>query len=168
METVGQGFAFTEEQAALTLKALASGDTKSRFGYVSSGKLFTLDAAGALTAAEHPAAQPCAWPIAHAVRPAAQSLGARKCTDCHSAQAPFFFATVTAVGPLKTARAHTQRMYTFEGQDGNFQRLFGLTFLVRSCFKAVMFTAAGIVAALLLLYGLPALHRLTKYLAARD
>lgn len=34
------------------------------------------------------------WPLAHDVRPAAQSLGVRGCTDCHAAGAPFFFGTV--------------------------------------------------------------------------
>ena len=31
------------------------------------------------------------WPLAHDVRPAAQSLGARGCADCHATDAPFLY-----------------------------------------------------------------------------
>jgi hypothetical protein len=44
------------------------------------------------------AAQPYAWPAAHAVRPARQALGATGCQECHGQEANFFFSKIQPVG----------------------------------------------------------------------
>ncbi len=46
-------------------------------------------------------AEPYLWPIAHDVRPAAQSLGVRRCEDCHSTGSPFFFGKVLVDSPVE-------------------------------------------------------------------
>jgi len=165
-ETAGTSFTFTEQQVAMVLKTLAGEEKggKAKFVYVCSGKLFSLDGAGKLVASDHAAAQPATWPLAHEVRPATQALGAKKCTDCHSVSSPFFFGKVAASGPMKTASVQVKQMYELQEQDATFQRLFGLSFLVRSMFKTVMFGAGCLIAAVLLLYGILALNRVTKFL----
>jgi hypothetical protein len=170
MQTVGTSFLFTEEQVTMMLKALAAGDKneKAKYAYVCSGRMFTLGLAGKLTAADHPAAAPCAWPLAHDVRPASQALGAKKCTDCHSVKSPFFFGKVTASGPMKTSQVQTSLMHQLEGQDNTFHRLFGLSFLVRIYFKLVLLGAAGLIAAVLALYGLLALNRVVRFLGSKE
>ncbi|MDD4869959.1 MAG: hypothetical protein PHR77_05310 [Kiritimatiellae bacterium] len=168
--TVGTSFTFTEEQVEMVLKALASGDKsgKMKFAYICSGKMFTLDQAGKLKVSDNAAAEPAAWPLAHEVRSAKQALGAKKCTDCHSVKAPFFFGKVKARGPMKTASVQVKQMFELQGQDASFHRLFGLSFLVRSMFKAVIFGAACLIAAILALYALLALNRVTKFLGSRE
>jgi hypothetical protein len=99
-----------EEQVALVLDALTNAHSTDdgeapKYAYISSGKMFTRDTSRGVVASDHPSAKPYAWPLAHNVRPASQSLGARACTDCHAKEAPIYFATVTAKGPLMTASA---------------------------------------------------------------
>jgi len=70
--------------------------------YVAGGKLYRLNDSGELAEElDHPAAAPYMWPIAHNVRPAAQSLGARRCEDCHSPDAPFFKGLVCVDSPVQ-------------------------------------------------------------------
>ena len=89
----------------------------TEFVYVSSGKLFRLNASGGVDASEHESAEPYAWPLGHNVRPAAQSLGARACTDCHAEDAPLYFGTIEPQGPLKTAAASAIPVRDLHGED---------------------------------------------------
>jgi len=157
-ELAGTEFSFTEAQLARALQAMAALDPARQHVYVACGKVFELRN-GALAVSDHPAAEPRAWPAAHNVRPAAQALGARQCTECHSYNAPFFFAGVEARGPLKTSHAGFSLMWQFEGIAPNFNRLFGLTFLIRSMYKTIMFSLAAVIALALLLIGLRILKR---------
>ena len=143
--TGGDTTVLTEQQVAMALELFGENAV-----YVSGGKVFSRKADGTLAATDHPRAAPVAWPIGHDVRPAAQSLGARKCSECHSADAPFFFATVTAQGPLKSDQVATAAMVSFMGLDGGFNKLFGLSFVVRPLFKAGMLGLA-LIATLVLL-----------------
>lgn len=170
LETVGTSYTFTEEQVAMVLKNLATSDKsgKIKFAYICSGKMFAVDQGGRLSASDNPAAEPVKWPLAHDIRPAKQALGAGKCTVCHSAKSPFFFGKVEAAGPMKTATVQTKQMFELQEQSANFHRLFGLTFLVRSMFKTVIFGAACIIGAVLALYALLALNWFTKFLGSRE
>ncbi|HUT26297.1 MAG TPA: hypothetical protein VM492_18355, partial [Sumerlaeia bacterium] len=114
----------TEEQMKRVLEALtatkaAEGETTGSVAspvYVSSGKLRRLGANGEIETEDHVAAQPVLWPFGHDVRPAAQSLGAGGCTDCHAKDAPFFFAEVKPNGPLRTSVvASAKPMYELQG-----------------------------------------------------
>ena len=129
------------------------------FAYVSNGRMFTLDAAGALSPSAHPAANPYAWPIGHDVRPAAQSLGAKGCKECHLPEAPFFFGAVTAIGPLATGHSAVQGMSAFSGLDESYHNLFGLSFSGRPLFKWVM-AAFGLLFLLVVIRGVLAMLHL--------
>ncbi|MCX5758737.1 MAG: hypothetical protein NTU83_09590, partial [Candidatus Hydrogenedentes bacterium] len=81
--------------------------------YIAAGKLYRASG-GKLAASDHEAAKPYAWPIAHAVRPAARALGTAGCTDCHSDENGFFSAQVTADAPASLGPVVTAKMYEFE------------------------------------------------------
>jgi len=165
-EVCGTGYSLTEEQTAQVLKLLATSDKggKGKYAYISSGRMFTLGTEGKLVASSNKAADPCAWPIAHEVRSSKQALGVRGCTDCHSKTSPFLFTDVKAVGPLKTSQMQVRPMHEFQGLDAPFQKLFGWTFKFRSLFKFGLMGAVCLIGAVLLLYGLLALNRTTRFL----
>ncbi len=77
------------------------------------------------------------WPLAHDVRPAAQSLGARGCDDCHSLQGPVFFGRVSLAG--------AGRMYELHGYDPALARVWALSFKARPAFKWFGFVCAALV-----------------------
>ncbi len=102
--TVSGGWlSLTTEHIAEALKKLSSEKSvEGRPVYVAGGILYYLDDTGKLCQQEnHPAAKPYLWPIAHDVRPAAQALGVRRCEDCHSPEAPFFFGKVWVDSPVQ-------------------------------------------------------------------
>jgi len=129
--------------------------------------MFSLDGTGQLTAAEHSAAEPIAWPLGHQVRPAQQSLGINGCTECHRDQSAFFFNKVEGVGPLKTKKVALLSMFRFMGKDKPFQKLFGLSFTVRPVFKVVLFISTMIIGSILILLILLALGRFSGIIEKR-
>jgi hypothetical protein len=171
--TVGSGNSFTEEQAAMVLKALSDaqdkeGSVAGEFVYICSGKLFRRNEAGRLEARDHLAAEPYAWPLGHDVRPRVQSLGANStCTDCHSTDAPFFFADVKAMGPLQTDSAAVKVMHEFENLDVNYERLFGLTFRLRPTLKIAILVVSVLLGGVLLAYLLTGLRQLCKFVGGK-
>ena len=157
--------AFTAEHITNGLKALAS--DKSIEGtpvYISGGKLHKLDDSGALAAEDHAAAEPYLWPIAHDVRPAAQALGIRYCTDCHAADAPFFFGKVAVDSPVVSKHQDVKKMYDFQDIDVIYARAFAFSFVFRPWMKAVALCSCAVLAAVLLLYVLKALAFVAKLL----
>jgi hypothetical protein len=99
--------------------------------YVSAGKVFERAPDGTLAARELVAARPYAWPIAHDVRPAAQSLGVRGCDDCHATDAPFYFGSVGVASPFFAHGEGVARMTEYQDQSPVFPRLFSMSFLFR-------------------------------------
>ncbi|MGC9327776.1 MAG: hypothetical protein ACP5I1_09095, partial [Candidatus Hinthialibacter sp.] len=82
----------TEEFLTEALKAMAEEEPlEGTPVYLAGGQVYRLDEEGRLLRDSHKAAQPYRWPLAHNVRPAAQSLGVRECEECHSVKAEFFF-----------------------------------------------------------------------------
>ncbi|MEW6199951.1 MAG: hypothetical protein AB1601_14975 [Planctomycetota bacterium] len=77
------------------------------------------------------------WPLAHDVRPAAQSLGARGCEDCHSPAGPVFFGRVSLAGE--------GRMHELHGYDPVLARVWALSFKARPAFKWFGFVCAALV-----------------------
>ncbi len=152
----GKEQTLTEEQTALVLKAL--GD---KAVYISGGRLFRLNAKGKLKAEKNAAAGPVMWPLAHDVRPAQQSLGRNGCSDCHSTNSGFFFSKLKAAGPLLTKKFEKRSSSSFMGTSGLFQRLFGLTFLVRPILKIVLIFCGLLIAALFLYAGFRAVGRMS-------
>jgi hypothetical protein len=182
----GREETLTEEQVALVLEALAgasrapAGETVSengvadaesaggiRFGYISGGRLFRLDGEGKLVSEKHPAAAPVTWPLAHNVRPARQSLGWNGCTDCHSAGSDFFFAEVEGTGPLLTTKVEARTATSFMKLHGLFQRLFGVSFVVRPVFKVLLAVCAAVLGSLVLVGFLVAIGRLSGLIEKR-
>jgi hypothetical protein len=157
----------TEEQVGLVLDALGktSGDTD--FVYVSGGRMFKLGNNGTLASDDHAAAGPVVWPLAHNVRPAQQSLGWKGCTDCHSGGSDFFFSTLKASGPLLTKKAEKLSAASVMGLGGLFQRVFGLSFIVRPFFKIVLAICGFVAGSLLFLAGLVVLGRVAGFLEKR-
>jgi hypothetical protein len=166
--TAGEEALITEEQVEAVLSALEEdrpgGAGNAGFVYVSGGRVFRREAAGGLSARSGPAAAPVAWPLAHDVRSARQSLGINGCTDCHSAGSDFFFAPVLAQGPLKTGRLDKRSGAAWMGLSPIYQRLFGLTFIVRPALKWLLGAAALAAGLVLLLAAALALGRLTGML----
>jgi hypothetical protein len=157
----------TEDQVGLVLEALsvASGDAEPV--YVSGGRMFRRAKDGTLVAADSPAAAPVVWPLAHNVRPAQQSLGWKGCTDCHSGGSDFFFAELEGTGPLLTTKVEKLSASAAMGLGGLFQRVFGLSFIVRPAFKIVLGICGLIVGALLTVAGLAALGRFAGFVEKR-
>jgi hypothetical protein len=168
-QVVGTGHAFTEAQVAAVLARLQAGDKKASFGYIGAGKLFRLAADGkTLDAIDDPLAKPYAWPLAHSVRPAAQALGAKGCMDCHAAFSPFFAATMTGQGAIKTERAAKLTMAGLEGVDAHYEGLIGLSLVARSAFEIFGWTACGALALILTVFAIGGLGRLARWLGGRS
>jgi len=168
VETAGTAQSFTEEQLALMLQTLAAADKSAEFVYVGRGYVFALGKDGKLAASSNPAAEPVFWPVAHNVRSAQASLGARACTECHSTEAAMLFGRVVAGGPLKTKTVAVKKMVDLEKLDGSYQKLFGLTFTMRPLFKMVLWGCCGLMAAMLGVGALAGLQRLARYLGKKE
>ncbi|RKY11771.1 MAG: hypothetical protein DRP65_03290 [Planctomycetota bacterium] len=159
----------TDQMVTQVLGILASENSRQgRPVYICGGKLYCLDDSGKLTEQEHPAAGPYAWPIAHDVRPAAQSLGVRGCADCHATDAPFFFGAVEVDSPLASQQGRVKIMADFEGIDAVYTKAFAFAFVFRPWLKLITIACSAVVAAVLLLYALKALACLTKVFARQD
>jgi len=129
----------TEEQISQTLALLAAdGGNDGQPIYVAGGGIYTLDEAGKLTVEEDDSgqsiAQPYTWPLAHDVRPAAQSLGVNGCQDCHATDSPFFYGEVAVDSPVKIEPAASIPMHQMQGQRPmlyvNVNRFFKLLIII--------------------------------------
>jgi hypothetical protein len=138
--------------------------------YISGGKLYRLDIrrAAKLTIIEHHAAQPYLWPIAHNVRPAAQSLGVRYCTDCHATDASFFFGEVAVDSPIATQRDKVKKMVEFLKVRPFYTKAFAFSFVFRPWMKIICLGSSVVLAGVLLLYALKMLACIAKALTERD
>lgn len=156
LATAGDKPALTEEQIVRVLGVLESNrknlenEKEEGYVYISGGKMFELDKEGRLASFDHESANPVAWPLGHRVRPAQQSLGVNGCRDCHRANSSFFFGKIKGKGPLITENVTARSQSAFMGLVQPYQRLFGLSFSIRPVFKAVLFLAALLLGALLL------------------
>jgi hypothetical protein len=150
----------TEEQIARMLPLLQDTDDQARAVYIAGGILFQLNDSGKLTAADHQAARPYTWSVAHDVRPAQQSLGYNgRCSDCHSKDGPIFFGEVAVDTPVQGRQDAVKYMYQLTGENGAYWRSFNASFAFRSLLKTVGLAGGGIMAAILLLFALAGLKR---------
>jgi len=159
--------ALTAEHITKGLQSLA-GTVEGNPVYISGGKLYSLDDSGKLHQKEDPAAQPYMWPIAHNVRPAAQSLGVRYCTDCHATDAPFFFGAVAIDSPIVAERDSAKKMIEFQDINAFYAQAFAFSFVFRPWMKIITLGSCAVLAIVLLLYGLRALACVAKICAERD
>ena len=159
----------TADHIVKGLTALASGGSpEGKTVYVSGGRLYSLDDSGQLSEQkDHPAAKPYLWPIGHDVRPAAQSLGIRYCTDCHGTKAPFFFGDVTVDTPVVAAR-ESKKMVEFQDISPFYAWAFAFSFVFRTWMKMIVLGSCAVMAVVLLLYALKALACVVKTLAGEN
>ena len=157
----------TEEQIQQVLLVLQQPDKTPV--YIAGGKLFQLDDDGKVSRAEHIAAAPYAWPMAHDVRPAEQSLGVRNCQDCHTTEAAFFFGKVQMDSPVKAANGPEYvEMIQLQGIDRFNMWVFNFSFLFRPILKIVAFAACALIGLVLLAYAIKAVAVISNACAEED
>jgi hypothetical protein len=135
--------------------------------YITGGRIYSLDEGGNLVSADSNAAAPYMWPIAHDVRPAAQSLGVRSCQDCHAIDSPFLFGLVSGDSPLKSAAAGV-KMIKFEKLSERSTDWFAWSFVFRPMFKIVSILASVVIIGVLAFYALKALGFVAKVVVGKD
>ena len=159
----------TEESIKQGLQALAAlPDLPGKPVYVCGGRAFQLNGEQNLQSMDHPAARPYLWPVAHDVRPAAQSLGVRGCEDCHAEDSPFFFGTVAVDSPFAAVNSTPYTMIAFEGLDEAYTRAFAFSFRFRPWFKIVTLACAGILILILWIYSARGLVRVMDWLSGKE
>jgi hypothetical protein len=151
----GQDSALEPEEVSQVLVELASaGGEEGEYVFVRNGRVYRHAGQDKLEAFDHPAALPYCWPIGHDVRPAAQSLGSGGCTDCHAADAPFSFGRIAPETATQKERPPIEFMYELQGKSPVVLRVWTSSFAFRAAFKAVGFGCLGVLAIVLLVYGL--------------
>ena len=142
----GTDYSLTEEMLELALKRLSETGTTAPV-YVAHGQVWSLDTNGKLSSREESVAAPISWAVGHDVRPARMARGSKpvKCADCHTPDSKFFFANVESTGPLMTAQKQIKAQVEYMGFSGNYNRLFGLTFLMRPMFKIFLWVVGAFV-----------------------
>ena len=102
-------------------------------------------------------AQPYAWPLAHDVRPASQSMGIRGCTDCHAANSAFNAGGLASPFDKNAAALPLQTQSQLRNDNARMLGLWGWSYSQRSYFKMFAYTATILLAILLFRYLLLAL-----------
>ncbi|MEX2213039.1 MAG: hypothetical protein WD768_02855 [Phycisphaeraceae bacterium] len=153
-------------KALVGLKSLAG---EGKPVYISGGKVYELDASdeNRVISERHPSGAPYAWPLAHDVRPARQSLGVLGCTECHAKDAPIFYSLAVAQGPAPDEAPITQAMHEIQGQDPKLMDKWELSFGGRAAFKWIGFIAIGTVAVIVALFALLTLGGFLKMFRPR-
>ena len=108
--TYRDGWPQLSKEMIINALAALNKSVNGKAAYISAGKLYSLDDSGELRDEENPVAQPYIWSIAHNVRPAAQALGVRYCTDCHELDSAFFFGKVQVDSPVADEWQSTKKM----------------------------------------------------------
>lgn len=90
------------------------------------------------------AAEPYAWPLAHNVRPARQSLGASGCTECHSDQSKFFFANIQPVGLIPDQEIAPLKVHQLQQADLQQLLNWNKLFVGRNVFKIASLLALSV------------------------
>jgi hypothetical protein len=169
LSKVGDWPNLTEDDIAKILSLLvANVPAEAKPVYIAGGKLYSLNDAGRLTSADNETAAPYMWPIAHDIRPAAQSLGVRNCQDCHTTDSPFLFGLVSIDSPLKSAAATGAEMVKFEQLPRFYTKAFAWSFMFRPWLKVVAILSSIVIAGVLVLYALKALAFVAKVVIGED
>jgi hypothetical protein len=143
-----------DKKLAEALKALKETikEDSAEPAYFSAGGVCRLNSNGQLEQSAHAAANPYAWRLAHDVRPARWSSGAKGCFECHSAGAPYFEGVVEAIGPAPLAKPVAEPMYRLAGYDKTKIDAWNKSFQGRTAFKWLGFVSMGAVGLILLSY----------------
>ena len=116
-------------------------DDGERAVYVTGGKVHKLETDSLVVMLDHVRAAPYTWPLAHDVRGASQSLGARGCEDCHAFDSPFFASTVT-IDSLMASGDERSSMSDFVELSTAYNNTFAISFIMRPWLKVICWAAA--------------------------
>ena len=136
--------------------------------YVSGGIMYAIAPEGTLARRRSAAAQPYAWPIAHDVRPKAQSLGIRGCADCHATDAPFHFGMVKIASPFVVSDDSLGRMTDYQEMSIVSVWLFSKSFLFRPALKAAIILCFLLIASVVLIQAFRGLAHIIRRIAAEE
>jgi hypothetical protein len=167
--SIGRWPVLREEELVEILRRL--GDLDSTAGnpvYVSGGELLALGPDRTLARRRAPPAEPYLWPIAHDVRPKAQSLGVRGCTDCHATDAPFHFGAVSVASPFVVKKDSVARMTDYQDMSEVAAWIFSMSFLFRPGLKVLIIACFILVASVVLISALRGLAHVIRTLAAEE
>jgi hypothetical protein len=134
-----------DQRMSEALAAIEEAYPDTQAVYISGGAGFVRAGDNKISAADPQllgdAAEPYAWPLAHNVRPAQQSLGSTGCLECHSDQSLVFQAEVKPVGLLPNQQTVASKAYELQGADMLRLSTWNQLFAGRSLFKV-----AGLIA----------------------
>ena len=136
--------------------------------YVSGGTMYAIAAPGTLTRRGSALAAPYAWPIAHDVRPKAQSLGIRGCTDCHATDAPFQFGMVKIGSPYVVKADSLRRMTDYQDTSAVSAWLFAMSFLFRPGLKLLIILCFLLITSVVLIQAMRGLAYIIRRLASGE
>ncbi|MFN3192718.1 MAG: hypothetical protein ACE361_19555 [Aureliella sp.] len=127
------------ERMSAALAAIEEEFTGTQAVFISGGSGFVRDGEDAIKESDDQAisraAKPYAWPMAHNVRPARQSLGISGCTECHSDGSFYFQAEVNPVATLPGQQIASARAVDYYDADVTRLSIWNQMFAGRSQFK---------------------------------
>ena len=116
--------------------------------YITGGTGFSRDADGKVSELEKDqlgdAGSFYSWPIAHNVRPATMSWGAKGCTECHREQSPWFDKAVQPISLMPNHSAAALISHQLQSVDRVRIGQWNQMFAGRSSFKYMSFIAMGL------------------------
>ncbi len=136
--------------------------------YVSGGMVLYRDEQGGLKQERNVKDLPFFWPLAHDVRSAAQSLGSDGCTDCHTADAPFFFGEVVIDEPLAEHAPIPVTMSDIQNKSSLQRKIFAASFLFRPWLKGLLIGVTILTMLILLIYLIRGLNALLYIIRQGD
>jgi hypothetical protein len=167
--TVGRWPVLREGDIMKILRQLRARDsTRGSPVYVTGGEMMYVGAGGDMATRRHQAADAYTWPIAHDVRPAAQSLGVRGCDDCHTTDSPFYFGSVPRASPYFTAKDSLSVMTDYQDQSPVFPWLFSMSFLFRPGLKLLIIISFLANATIVVIYAFLGLGNIIRTLSAEQ
>jgi hypothetical protein len=166
--TLGRWPVLRDADILYVLRRLHEQDSTCIPVYISAGKLFQIGSGGKLETIYQEAAGPYLWPIAHDVRPKAQSLGIRGCADCHATDAPFYFGSVVKASPYIVESDSMTRMTKYQDKSAVSAWLFSMSFLFRPGLKALIILSFVLIALVVLIYTMRGLAHIIRILAEEE
>ncbi len=132
--------------------------------YVRDGFVHYLNGDGELVREKNESdfAGPHLWPLAHDVRPAAQSLGANGCEDCHSDTGAVFFGKIAAIGDPREYPITLMHQLPGNNVDPKLAKLWSAMFPYRDLGKWFTGLCLAVLVAIFLVYGLRGLDSITR------
>jgi len=92
----------------------------------------------------------------------------RRCEDCHSTDAPFFFGEVDVDSPVALERPSKKKMVEFQDINPFYAWVFAFSFVFRPWLKVIALACSAVLAGVLLLYALKALGCVARFLAEQE